>query len=86
MVIDLPVGHKSKIEINRPLNAAYGKPSYGTHDLGFSMNLSFEMSGSGWGASTVVTNIFDYVRSWISGKIVVDLGQITESSKCVWIS
>lgn len=83
LVIDLPVGHKSKIEINRPLNGAYGKPSYGTHEGGFSMNLSFEMSGSGWGASTIVTNIFDYVRSWISGKIVVDLGQITESSKCV---
>lgn len=83
LVIDLPVGHKSKVEINRPLNSAYGKPSYSTHDVGFSMNLSFEMSGSGWGASTVVTNIFDYVRSWSSGKIVVDLGQITESSKCV---
>lgn len=83
LVIDLPVGHKSKIEINRPLNGAYGKPSYSTHDRGFSMNLSFEMSGSGWGASTVVINIFDYVRSWSSGKIVVDLGQITESSQCV---
>lgn len=83
LVIDLPVGHKSKIEINRPLNGAYGKPSYGTHAGGFSMNLSFEMSGSGWGSSAVVTNIFDYVRSYSSGKIVVDLGQITESSKCV---
>lgn len=83
LVIDIPVGHKSKIEINRPLNGAYGKPSYGTHAGGFSMNLSFEMSGSGWGSSVVVTNIFDYVRSWSSGKIVVDLGQITESSKCV---
>lgn len=83
LVIDLPVGHKSKVEINRPLNAAYGTPSYGTHAGGFSMDLSFEMSGSGWGSSAVVTNIFDYVRSWSSGKIVVDLGQITESSKCV---
>lgn len=83
LVIDLQIGHKSKVEINRPLNATYGKPSYGTHDSGFSMNLSFEMSGSGWGSSTVVTNIFDYLRSWSSGKIVVDLGQITESSQCV---
>lgn len=83
LVIDLPVGHKSKVEINRPLNEVYGTPSYGTHAGGFSMNLSFEMSGSGWGASTVVTNIFDYVRSFSRGKIVVDLGQITESSKCV---
>lgn len=83
LVIDLPVGHKSKVEINRPLNSAYGTPSYGTHARGFSMDLSFEMSGSGWGASTVVTNVFDYVRSGSSGKIIVDLGQITESSKCV---
>ena len=83
LVIDLPVGHKSKIEINRPLNEAYGKPSYGTHDGGFSMNLSFEMSGSGWGSLPEVTNIFDYTRAWSSGKIVVDLGQITQSSKCV---
>ena len=83
LVIDIPVGHKSKVEINRPLNHAYGRPSYGTHADGFSMNLSFEMSGSGWGSSIVVTNIFDYVRSWSNGKIVVDLGQITKSSKCV---
>lgn len=83
LVIDIPVGHKSKIEINRPLYEAYGRPSYSTHVGGFSMNLSFEMSGSGWGSSTAVTNIFDYVHSWSSGKIVVDLGQIIESSKCV---
>ena len=83
LVIDLPVGHKSKVEINRPLNSAYGTPSYGTHADGFAMDLSFEMSGSGWGSLDVVTNIFDYVRKWSSGKIVVDLGQITENSKCV---
>lgn len=84
LVIDLPVGHKSKIEINRPLNKAYGKPSYGTHDGGFSMNLSFEMSGSGWGSLPAVTNIFDYTKAWTSAgaKIVVDLGQITETSTC----
>ena len=81
--IDLPVGHKSKVEIYRPLNAAYGKPSYSTHTSGFSMNLTFEMSGAGWGSLPEVTNIFDYTRAWSTGKIVVDLGQITESSKCV---
>lgn len=83
LVINLPVGHKSKIEINRPLNTTYGRPSYGAHEGGFSMNLSFEMSGSGWGSSPAVTNIFDYVSSWCTGKIVVNLGQITQSSKCV---
>lgn len=85
LVIGLPVGHKSKVEINRPLNVAYGTPSYGTHATGFSMDLSFEMSGSGWGASPVITNIFDYYKAWtVAGaKIVVDLGQITETSACV---
>lgn len=83
LVIDLQTGHKSKVEIDRPLHSSYGRPTYGTHEGGFSMNLSFEMSGSGWGASAVVTNIFDYVRAFSSGKIIVDLGQITESSKCV---
>lgn len=83
LVIDLQIGHKSKVEINRPLHSSYGRPTYGTHEGGFSMNLSFEMSGSGWGASAVVTNIFDYIRAFSSGKIVVDLGQITESTKCV---
>lgn len=82
LVINLPVYYKSKIVINRPLNAAYGKPSYGTHEGGFSMNLSFEMSGSGWGSLSSVTNIFDYTRAWSTGKIVVDLGQIRETSKC----
>lgn len=85
LVIRLPVGHKSKVEINRPLNVAYGTPSYGTHESGFSMNLTFEMSGSGWGSFPAVTNIFDYTKAWTSAgaKIVVDLGQIRETSTCV---
>lgn len=85
LVISLQAVNKSKVEINRPLNAGYGKPSYGTHDGGFSMNLTFEMSGSGWGSSPIITNIFDYYGIWIAAgaKIVVDLGQIRETSECV---
>lgn len=85
LVIGLNVNYKNKITIDRPLNGAYGTPSYGTHEGGFSMGLTFEMSGSGWGSSAVVTNIFDYYKAWtVAGaKIVVDLGQITESSACV---
>lgn len=84
LVISIPVYHKTRVEISRPLNAVYGKPSYGTHDGGFSMNLTFEMSGSGWGSLPAVTNIFDYTKAWTSAgaKIVVDLGQITETSTC----
>lgn len=85
LVINIGQNHKRKIEIDRPLNGALGKPSYSTHDSGFSMNLTFEMSGSGWGSSVKTTNIFDYYKAWTStgAKIVVDLGQITESSQCV---
>lgn len=83
LAIGIPTYYKAKVVINRPLNAAYGKPSYATHGDGFSMNLSFEMSGSGWGSLPAVTNIFDYTRAWNTGKIVVDLGQITQSSTCV---
>jgi hypothetical protein len=85
LVIGLNVNYKNKITIDRPLNGAYGTPSYGTHEGGFSMGLTFEMSGSGWGASAVVTNIFDYYKAWTAAgaKIVVDLGQITECSACV---
>lgn len=85
LVINIGQNHKRKIEIDRPLNGALGKPSYSTHDGGFSMNLTFEMSGSGWGSSVKTTNIFDYYKAWTStgAKIVVDLGQITESSQCV---
>ncbi|EYA23859.1 hypothetical protein M103_3342 [Bacteroides fragilis str. 1007-1-F  len=84
LVISIPVYHKTRVEISRPLNAGYGKPSYGTHGGGFSMNLTFEMSGSGWGSLPAVTNIFDYTKAWISAgaKIVVDLGQIIETSTC----
>lgn len=84
LVISIPVYHKTRVEISRPLNAVYGKPSYGTHDGGFSMNLTFEMSGSGWGSLKAVTNIFDYNKAWTSAnaKIVVDLGQIIETSTC----
>lgn len=84
LVISIPVYHKTRVEISRPLDAGYGKPSYGTHDGGFSMNLTFEMSGSGWGSLPAVTNIFDYTKALTSAgaKIVVDLGQITETSTC----
>lgn len=83
LVISIPAYHKTRVEISRPLDGGYGKPSYSTHDGGFSMNLTFEMSGSGWGALPVVTNIFDYTKAWTAGaKIVVDLGQITETSTC----
>lgn len=83
LAISLPVYYKTKVVISRPLHSTYGKPSYGTHDVGFSMNLSFEMSGSGWNSLPIVTNIFDYTRAWCTGKIVVDLGQIIEISTCV---
>lgn len=85
LVIGLDVNYKDKVTINRPLSGYYGNPSYGTHRDGFSMGLTFEMSGSGWGSSPVVTNIFDYYKYWTAAgaKIVVDLGQITESSGCV---
>lgn len=85
LVIDLGVNYKNKVTINRPLRETYGTPSYGTHAGGFSMGLTFEMSGSGWGSSPVVTNIFDYYKDCTAAgaKIVVDLGQITESSACV---
>ena len=85
LVINIGQNHKRKIEIDRPLDGALGKPSYSTHDGGFSMNLTFEMSGSGGGSSVKTTNIFDYYKAWTStgAKIVVDLGQITESSQCV---
>ena len=84
LVIIVPGYHKTKIEINRPLNLIYGKPSYSAHSYGFSMNLTFEMSGSGWGSLPAVTNIFDYTKEWTSedAKIVVDLGQIIETSTC----
>lgn len=84
LVISIPVYHKTRVEISRPLNEGYGKPSYGIHDGGFSMDLTFEMSGSGWGSLPAVTNIFDYTKDWISAgeKIVVDLGQIIETSTC----
>lgn len=85
LVIELYQNNKSKIIINRPLDKALGTPSYGAHSDGFSMNLTFEMSGSGYGSSPVITNIFDYYKAWTASgaKIVVDLGQITQSSQCV---
>lgn len=85
LVIGLDVGYKNKVTINRPLNKHYGTPSYGAHAGGFFMNLTFEISGSGWGSSPTIINIFDYYKAWTSAgaKIVVDLGQLTYSSQCV---
>lgn len=84
LVINLAGYHKTRVEISRPLNAGYGKPSYSDHAGGFSMNFTFEMSGSVWGSLPVVTNIFDYTKALTTAgtKLVVDLGQIIETSTC----
>lgn len=85
LAVGLKQNRKNKIMIDRPLDGAYGTPSYGTHTNGFSMGLTFEMFGSGWGSSPVIINIFDYYKAWTAAgaKIVVDLSQLTNSSECV---
>ena len=60
LVINLKENYKSKIIVDRPLQGSYGTPSYGTHQNGFSMGLTFAMSGSDGCSSPVISNIFVY--------------------------
>ena len=57
------------------------KPSWSTHEGGFSLNLEFEQTGAGWGANHIDLNITQYSHLWTTADPVMYVGQNTNSSK-----
>nr|DAY09468.1 MAG TPA: tail protein [Caudoviricetes sp.] len=69
-----------RVRIQNALNYT-SKPSWSTHDGGFSLNLEFEQTGNGWGSNNVDLNIIQYNILWTNVEPVMNIGQIGQSNK-----
>lgn len=69
-----------KVRVQNSLNWM-SKPSWSTHDGGFSLNLEFEQTGNGWGSNNIDLNIIQYNILWTSVEPVMNIGQIGQSNK-----
>ena len=69
-----------KVRVQNALNWT-SKPSWSTHDGGFSLNLEFEQTGNGWGSNNIDLNIIQYNILWTNVEPVMNIGQIGQSNK-----
>lgn len=69
-----------KVRVQNALNWT-SKPSWSTHDGGFSLNLEFEQTGNGWGSNNIDLNILQYNILWTNVEPVMNIGQIGQSNK-----
>ena len=76
------VSPKDRVKV-RVQNALHwtSKPSWSTHDGGFSLNLEFEQTGWGWGANIIDLNITQYNYLFSNAEPVMHIGQLGQSSK-----
>lgn len=68
------------ITVQRTLSAGYGKPSWSTHNEGFSVMCRWQSNGSGWGTIALQRTILDYAYSFANIVPAGSIGQITEAS------
>ena len=61
----LPADARSTIEVCVALNSGT-KPSWSTHNAGFSVNLDIQTQASGWGTNNINTLIYNDTCSWIT--------------------
>lgn len=69
-----------KVRVQNALNWT-SKPSWATHDGGFSLNLEFEQTGNGWGSTISDINITQYNYLWSNVEPVMNINQIGQSNK-----
>lgn len=77
----LPYNERTTIEISVALNSGT-KPTWSTHNNGFSVNLDIQTQASGWGTNNINTLIYNDQYSWcVSGAASpVSYKQLTNSS------
>lgn len=68
------------ITVSRTLWRELGKPSWSTHENGFSVLCKWTTNAGGWGAIYVVRTILDYTSAYNIGAPVGSIGQMTNSS------
>ena len=69
----------TRIEVEVSLDSGT-KPSWSTHNSGFTTRKVWESNGSGWGTTSIERNIFVSVYSFASEDPVRGIGQLTKSS------
>ncbi len=69
----------TRIEVEVSLDSGT-KPSWSTHNSGFTTRKVWESNGSGWGTTSIERNIFVSVYSFASEDPVRGIGQLTNSS------
>ena len=79
--VRLPIGsnNNTRIEVIVSLNSGT-KPSWSTHQSGFSVRVVWDVNGSGWGGSPVVRTIFRADYAYCSMSPVRGIGQMSNSS------
>ena len=65
------------ITVERTLNAGYGKPSWSTHEGGFSVMCRWRSNGGGWGTIAIQRTILEYAYSFSN---VIPVGSISQIS------
>lgn len=70
---------RAKFRIHNVLDGK-SKPSWSTHNSGFSIQLEFEQSGSGWGGTYPDIRINNYTYAWSNAQPVMNIGQLNNSS------
>lgn len=68
------------ITVQRTLYAGHGKPSWSTHNEGFSVMCRWQSNGSGWGTIAIQRTILDYAYGFANVVPVGSISQITEAS------
>lgn len=74
-----PVGHEISIEVSVALNSNT-KPSWATHDRGFSVYKKWTTNGSAWGTQYVRRHIQKSSYNWATSDPVRGIGQMTNAS------
>ena len=69
-----------KVRVQNALNWT-SKPSWSTHDGGFSLNLEFEQTGNGWGSNNIDLNILQYNILWTNVEPVMNINQIGQTNR-----
>lgn len=80
MVLSLYLGTYT-ISVSRELGTAYGKPSWSTHENGFSVLCRWTTNACAWGNREVKRTILDYTSSFANVTPIGSIGQLTNWSE-----
>lgn len=80
VVMQIKRGRRARIELNVALDSGT-KPSWSTHDLGFTVRCIWESSAFEWGTASINRIIEDYHYRFSNVIPAGDVGQMTHSSR-----